>query len=139
MLNRRLPLLYTILANPGSKCAQSSTLSLILYVVVHRTALDSLDLIPAPCRKSSWEATWRRGRINGTLRYKRLATRRCSRDDKAPNPVMPVCPQIYLLRGRVVTIDGKAECKSWTSCSRGLLSWMHQYKQADEYHVKPLP
>ena len=42
--------------------AQSSTSSLILQVVVvHRTALDSIDLILVPCRKTSWEATWRGG------------------------------------------------------------------------------
>ena len=30
---------------------------LIFCFVVHRTALDSLDLTPAPCRKTRWEAT----------------------------------------------------------------------------------
>ena len=33
----------------------------VLQVVVHRAALDSLDLIPTPCRKTSWKMAWRGG------------------------------------------------------------------------------
>ena len=63
MLNRRMHCCtQSVPIQDELECAQSSTSSLILQVVVvHRTALDSIDLILAPCRKSSWEATWRGG------------------------------------------------------------------------------
>ena len=58
------------------KCAQSSTSSPIFHIVVHCTALDSLDLIPAPCRHSMVEG------INGTSLY---GTRRAFRSPRPAN------------------------------------------------------